>query len=87
MPSELRIAVKHGRDAFAGEAILVRVARYAGDARHGEVERLDVKASTCHEGDKEGTQTAVDMQADLVLLGQLGKFRNVVNDAVWEIGS
>ena len=64
---------------------LVRVATDRRHALYPEIESLDREAGGVEEGHDEAAQTAVDVQADLVLLGQLSESDDIVLTAIWEI--
>lgn len=79
-------AVEHGGVALGGEAVLVGVAGDGGDALEAEVEELRLEAGLFEEGHEERAQAAVDVQRQAALQGQLGERRDVVHDAVREVG-
>jgi hypothetical protein len=63
----------------------VRIARYTGDTRNSEIETLDGEPGFLEEGNYEASQTAVDVQADLVLFGELAEGDDIVHAAIWEV--
>ena len=68
------------------KAHLVRVARDGRDARDAEVERDGGEARALEEGDEEGAEAAVDVQAHArVLDGEVRQRGDVVDCAVGEV--
>lgn len=85
------VAVEHDGAALGGKAVLVGIDADAGDTRLAEVEAALVvvrgrEAGLFEEGDGEGAQTAVDVQGDLVGDGQPREGRDVVDQAMGEVG-
>ena len=66
---------------------LVSVATDAGDPLDPEVEWLHRKSGFLQEWHDEAAQTAVDVQAELVLGRKLAKRDNVILAPVWEVYS
>ena len=66
---------------------LVSIATNAGDPLDPEVEWLYGESGFLKEWHYEAAQTAVDMQAELVLGRKLAKRDNVILAPVWEVYS
>lgn len=79
-------AVEDRAVALGGEAVLVRVAADGGDALEAEIEGDGLKAGLFEEGKEEGAQAAVDVKREALLKCQLRQRRDVVDDAVREVG-
>lgn len=79
-------AVQDRRIALGGEAVLVRVATDGCYTLEAEVERLCLEAGLFEERNQERSQTAVDVKGNAALHGKLGESRDVVDDAVGEVG-
>lgn len=56
------------------------------DAREREVEGHGLETGAGEEGDHEGAETTVDVERDLVALGEGAEGGDVVDDAVGEVG-
>lgn len=84
--AELLGAVEEGAVSLGGEAVFVRVAGDGGDALEAEVEGLGLEAGLFEEGDEEGAEAAVDVEGDGFTHGEAGERRDVVDDAVREVG-
>jgi hypothetical protein len=65
----------------------VSVTADAGNTLQSEVEELGFETSTLEEGNQEGSQTAVDMEPEVLAKGKLGQSRDVVDNTVREVGS
>jgi hypothetical protein len=79
-------AVENRGVALGREAVLVGVARDGGDALEAEVEGGRLEAGFVEEGDEEGAQAAVDVEREALFEGEFGEGRDVVDDAVREVG-
>lgn len=64
----------------------MRVAADGGDALEAEIEGDGLKAGLFEEGKEEGAQAAVDVKREALLKCQLRQRRDVVDDAVREVG-
>lgn len=84
--AQLRGAVQDDRVSLGREAVLVRVARDGRHAPQAEVKGDGVEACLLEEGDQEGAEAAVHVQGYVFPGGDFGQGRNVVDDAVWEVG-
>ncbi|OAQ97064.1 hypothetical protein LLEC1_00950 [Akanthomyces lecanii] len=79
-------AVEHRRVALGREAVLVRVDADAGHALEAKVKRLRLEAGLFEAGNDKGAEAAVDVQPELVAQRQARQPRDVVDDAVREVG-
>ena len=80
-------AVQDDAVALGREAVLVRVDRYGRHARQAEVETTGVfpragEAGLFEVRHQEGAEAAIDVERDLVGLGEAGEGRDLVHDAV-----
>ena len=67
------------------KAHLVSVAADGGDALDPEIKRCDWETCLLEEGHDEAAQAAVDMEANLVLRGELAQTDDVILASIWEI--
>ena len=79
---DVNTASLRGRDIY-----LVRVTADASDPFDSEVEWLYRESGFLEEWHDEAAQTAVDVQAELVLRRELAKRDNVILAPVWEVYS
>eukprot|EP00906_Rhabdomonas_costata_P027404 RCo038925 len=86
-PPQLLAVVHQNRGALGGAAVLVGVARDAGDAGHREVRlgHCSAKPGLLQEGQQEAPQAAVDVHAHPFASRHLGKLRDGVHRAVREV--
>lgn len=68
--------------SFGGESVLVGVARDGGDSWNTEIESRELVAGLLGKGNHETSQAAVDVETNVVLLGELAHSDNIIHDTV-----
>ena len=64
---------------------LVSITAYASDSLEPEVEYITRKVGAFKEGDYEASKATINMQADVILLCELGQSRDVVHVAIRKV--
>ena len=82
MLAQAAVAVRQHRGALQAVAVLVGVGRDGGHAGQAEVEDRDVVAELLAPRQDEAAEAAVDVQADVVLEGELRELGDRVDRAV-----
>lgn len=80
-------SVEDSRVTLGRKTVLVGITADAGNTLQSEIKEQSFETSTLEEGNQERTQTAVDVEPDVLAKGELGQSRDVVDDTVGEVGS
>ena len=76
---------KKGTVAWAAPTYLVCVAADSGYTLYPKIERVNREACLLDKWHDEASQTAVDVETELVLLGQGRQSYDIVLIAIWEV--
>jgi hypothetical protein len=66
-------------------AYLMRIAAYTSHSVNSKIKWTDGETCALQERHDKGTKTAVNMKANVILLGELAQCYNVILIAIWKI--